>query len=283
MNFIKKPIIFIALALLAIPVSGFAQYQFEVQPFFSYFKQLDRYELGFNYGLLSSGQYQGMLPYVTGGDTILTRNIASTGLGGTIGLSVPIKATGHISCWAMDIHLMVNMYTTETLNQTMSTDGSLAVGTPALTANTLQIALPVGIEWKVGTDAICTKRLAMGGSFGAGVMPQYNSTTMAYSNTGNAAIGTPPGSTSLGLNPYAKVEFAFNLGMVIKLRLLYTMGNIDLIDVNKPIPYYTDGPFRIISNSNLMATITLMPFSLGWRETAWWNTHDTYNQRDKLN
>ena len=45
MNLFKKPMIFLALAVLALPGTGFAQYKFEVRPFFSYFKDLQRYEI----------------------------------------------------------------------------------------------------------------------------------------------------------------------------------------------------------------------------------------------
>lgn len=278
MNFIKKPIILIAFVLFAIPMTGFAQYQFELKPFLSYFKDPGRYELGFNYGLLSVGQYQGVMKYGPGGDTTASRNIANTSIGGSIGLSLPFKATGHISCWAMSIHLMANMYTSETLNQTMGSDGTYKPSTPALTANTMQIALPIGVEWKVGTDAILSKRLATGATFGAGLMPQYNMTSMTASGISNAPTGS-----SIGIYPYAKVECAFFIGMCVKLRFMYTMGNIDYIDVNKPIAGFTDGPFRIMSNENLLFTAIIMPFSVGWKESAWWNTHDTYNQHDKLN
>jgi hypothetical protein len=64
---------------------------------------------------------------------------------------------------------------------------------------------------------------------------------------------------------------------------MYNMGDITLIDVNKPIPTLTDGPFKITSNSNITLSLILMIFSPGWDETDWWNTHDTYNQHDRLN
>ena len=280
MNLFKKPIIFLALALIAIPKSGFAQYQFEVDPFFSYFTDLQRYDLAFT-EVLPFATFQGVVPaYANGhyiGDTTAKRKTPGAGIGGSIGLSIPFKATGHISCWAVDFRLMANMYTWTNLNETYSLDGSYHAVTPDLGATTLQVAIPIGIEYKIGNDAIKTKRLAFGTTLGGGVMSSYNITNLNPSDTAIKSHG------AFGFNPYAKVDISVFLGICFKLRFMYTMGDVTLIDVNKPTDYRINGPFKVTSNGNFMISLVLMPFSGGWYERKWYNTHDTYNQHDRLN
>ncbi len=280
MNLLKKSIILITVALLKLPASGFAQYQFQVEPLFNYFSDAKRYEISGTY-VLPQGEIAGVVPVYDGsgyfkGDTTITRPATGMGFGGSIGLSLPFKATGHISCWAANIALMGNMYQWKDLNQSYSVDGSYKVRTPALSATTIQVALPIGIEYKAGCDAIQSKRLSLCTSLGGGFMPHFNMTSLE----GVSNIDT---KYSFGFSPFVKVEGGFFAGMCMKVRLLYTMGNITLIDVNKSISGITDGPFKITSTSNIMVSLIFMPFSVSWRETNWWNTHDTYNQHDRLN
>jgi hypothetical protein len=203
--------------------------------------------------------------------------MATSAFGGSIGLSMPFKATGHISCWAVVAQLAFSTYTWTDINSTYTTDGSLVAPTGnILSAVTTQISLPLGIDWMVGNHAINTKRLPLGAAVGAGVIPAFNMTSLSGAN------GIPSGSR-FECTPYAKAEFAFFIGWDVKLRVMYTLGDASLIEVNRPVPNMTDGPFHIESTSNLLLTLTLMPFSGGWHETAWWNTYDTYNWHDRLN
>ena len=281
MNFFKKPIVFLACAMAALPGSGYAQYKFEVDPFFSYFKEAKRYELGFNYIALPAAEFAGVTAVYNGttrlGDTTTKRNItASLGIGGDIGLSLPIKATGHTSCFAASFHVMGNMYTWTGLNATQAADGTVnAVTGTSVDASTIQIALPIGIDWKAGNDAILTKRLPFGTTMGVGLMPQVTMTSLASSSIDS--------KMSFGCTPYGKVELSIFAGLDIKLRAMYTVGNVTLIDVNHSLPGSTDGAFKITSTSNLILSLIIMPFSGGWHESAWYNTYDTYNQHDRLN
>ncbi len=279
MNIFKKVIISLVFALVVLPGASFGQYQFPMNPMLSYFKSADRYELCFN-ATVPMGYFQGVSRVTDGnyiGDTTIKRTMSSFGFGGSIGLSLPFKATGHISCWAATIHLGVNMNTWNDLNSTYGADGSLVAPTgDALTASTMQIHLPIGVDWKVGNDAICSQRLAFGASVGAGLMPQLNMTTISKGEGFQTGIGA-------GCTPFVRVEGAFRIGVVCKVRVMYNMGDISLIEVNRSIPGVTDGPFKIVNTSNLVASFVIMPFSGGWRETDWYNTHDTYNQHDRFN
>ena len=126
MNIFKKQLIVLATALCIAPIAGFAQYQFELKPFLSYFKDAKRYELSFNY-VMPQGYFYGTSQVKNGtyvGDTTIKRTNTATGIGGSIGLTLPFKATGHISCWAMSLHLMVNELTWNDINSTYGTEGS---------------------------------------------------------------------------------------------------------------------------------------------------------------
>lgn len=279
MSFMKKPVVFFAVIFALIPSFGFAQYVYEVDPFWSYFKDPGRWEIGGGLAM-ASGEFAGVSRVITPGyigDTTSTRAITSTGFGAHIGLSIPIKGTGHISCWAVAAQLMVNQFIWSDLNQTYGVDGSYKSATTSVSALTQQISLPIGIDYKVGNDAILTKRLALGTSLGVGVIPQVNITELE-------SIKGFDGGTKFGLTPYAKVEGAFFIGLCVKVRAMYTFGNQWLLDVNRPIaPGLTDGPFNISMKSNLMVSLIIMPFSGKWDEWAWYNTYDTYNQHDRLN
>ncbi|MCD6010650.1 MAG: hypothetical protein K0Q79_512 [Flavipsychrobacter sp.] len=282
MNVFRKFIIVSALALIVVPQVGFGQYQFPMKPFLSYFKDIQRYELSFNY-TMNNGFFEGVTQatstaYNTGayyGDTNVNRAISTTGYGGSIGLSLPFKATGHISCWAATMQLGVNMYTWNNLNSTYINGEIVDPSGDILTASTMNIHLPIGIDWKVGNDAIKSQRLALGASFGAGVIPQVTMTSLSS--------GTPNSGTNFGFTPFAKVEFGWRWGWVFKLRGMYSMGQYNLLYINREIPGVSDGPFRISSTSNITVSLVIMPFSGGWRETDWWNTFDTYNKHDRFN
>jgi hypothetical protein len=271
--------------LLSTPFFSLAQYKFEIKPFFSYFRDLSRWEIG-GTGLLASGSFDGVTR-ITGynntyyiGDSTLKRGLTSKpSFGGSIGIAVPFAAAGHISVWALSMHAMVNQYSWSDLNQTKGLDGTYTVNPIPLSATTMQIAVPIGIDYKIGCDAIATRRLMFGGALGAGVMPHINITSLEPSAAGD--VEQP--QQAIGFNPYVKAEGSIFPGMCVKLRVLYTMGNIELVNTKNAIPNYTDGPFKMYNKSSLMVSLLIMPFSTRWKETAWWNTRDSYNWNERLN
>ncbi len=280
MNLIRKACIAFAVVFALMPVLGFAQYQHRVAPFWSNLRNPHRYEIGGGI-VMPSGSFTGVVR-VFGpgnfykGDTTAKRKISGTGFGASIGLALPFKATGHISCWAATVQLMGNMMVWNDLNQTYGTDGTYKVNPTPLNASTLQVALPLGIDWKVGNDAILTKRLSFAAAFGAGIMPQLTMTTLDGVSGFKSQYG-------YGFTPYVKFDWSVFTGLCWKLRFMYTTGNINLLDVNAKVSPLNDGPFTISSSGQIMASFILMPFSGKWNETAWWNTYDTYNLHDRFN
>lgn len=281
MNFIRKIPFLLALAL-SVPVVGFSQYSFKVDPLLSYFHDAGRYELGG--GIINpTAEFTGVVHVLDAnknykGDSTAKRTITASGYGAQIGLNLPFKATGHISCWALALQLQVNQYIWQDLNQTMTTTGQYKAGSTSLNSSTMQIALPIGIDYKVGNDAIKSKRLAFGASMGAGVIPQFNNTALegvsssAYNNT-----------YGWGVTPYAKFDWSIFAGLCWKLRFMYTMGRVNIQDVNAKVLPLNDGPFTLSTKSAFMASLIIMPFSGGWEESAWYNTYDTYNNFDRFN
>ncbi len=280
MNLIRKAGIVFAIVFAMVPVLGFAQYQHTVDPFWSNLRNPLRYEIGGGL-VMPSGTFTGVV-HVQGsngvykGDSTASRSLSSQGFGGSIGLALPFKATGHISCWAVSAQLSGNIYSWEGLNQTMGLDGSYNDADVPLNAGTMQFTMPIGIDYKIGNDAILTKRLPFAAAFGVGVMPQFAMTTLEDISGFKAQYG-------YGCTPYAKFDWSIFAGICWKLRFMYSMGNINLLDVNSRLGTYNDGPFTISSGSQFMVSLMFMPFSGGWKEFAWYNTYDTYNQHDRFN
>lgn len=280
MNLLKIACTISFVVAACIPFTGNAQYQHRVAPFFSNFRNIQRYEIG---GGLVMGS--GDLTSVTTvygpnnyykGDSTITRGVTSQGFGGSLGLALPFKGTGHISCWAVTLHLMGNMNVWSDLNKTLSTNGSYTAESVSLNATTMQFALPIGIDYKIGNDAILTQRLPFTAALGVGIMPQFTMTTIDQESSFTSQYGG-------GFTPYAKVDLGFLAGICWKVRLSYSMGKINLLDVNHRIAGVNDGPVTLSQKSQFMASLILMPFSFKWPEYDWYNTYDTYNQHDRFN
>jgi hypothetical protein len=280
MHFIKRSFLLLAVALLVLPDVGFAQYKHRTGNFFSHFRNKYRYELAAGI-YMPSGEFYGVQRHVDAagspfGDTTITRPLSGTGFGASIGVTLPFKGTGHISHWAVDVQVQANYSQWKDLNQIYHDNGTFTKNATPLNATTQQVAVPLGILYKIGTDAILSKRLDLGASFGAGFIPQVNFTSLEGVTTFNPGYGW-------GLSPFLKGEFAAFTGICWKLRFMYTFSNIKLLDIDKRIPNVTDGPFSMTLKSALIVQFVVMPFSRGWHETNWWNTYDTYNQFDRFN
>lgn len=274
--------IWIVVILLCAPLFSLAQYKFEIKPFFTYFRDACRWEIAGNY-MLTQGTFNGVVPiyghnnlYIT--DSTLKRSIMSEpGFGGSIGVTVPFAATGHISLFAFTIHAMVNQYKWTDLNITKNIDQSAKIPKSRLNATSMQVGIPIGIDYKIGCDAIESKRLKFCAAFGAGVLPHLTFTAL------DSVVAAIQPEENIGFNPYLKLEVGVFMGWCIKLRAMYTMGNVELMNSGATINPYTDGPFKLTTNSHAIFSLVLMPFSHKFRETAWFNDYDSYNWNEKLN
>ncbi len=282
MKLFKSLKIWIVAVLLCSPLFSLAQYKFEIKPFFSYFRDIRRWEIAANY-ITTHGTFNGVIPmygvnnlYL--GDTTLKRGImASPGFGGSIGVTVPFAATGHISVWAFTIHAMVNQYKWTDLNVAKNIDNTAKIPTSRLNASSLQLGIPVGIDYKIGCDAIATKRLKFCAAFGGGFLPHLTFTSL------DSAINSIPPEANIGFNPYVKAEVGIFVGWCVKVRAMYTMGNVELMNSGAAVNPYTDGPFKLTANGHAIFSLILMPFSHRFGESSWYNDYDSYNWNEKLN
>jgi hypothetical protein len=271
----------LAAAVVLAPISGFSQYIYQVDPLLSYFSDGQRYDIGGGV-VLPGGEFTGVVRVTDNGTTPLgdstaKRSLSTMGYGGTISVNLPFKGTGHISCWAVHVQLTANQYTWTDLNETMNSSGVYKPSSKSLDASTIQVMLPIGIDWKVGNDAIKSKRLAFGLSLGAGVAPQFNI-------TGVSSVSTTYESTyGWGFTPYAKIDWSIFAGLCWKIRAMYQIGKVNILDVNGKVVGANDGTFTISSTNAISLSLLVMPFSGRWSESQWYNTHDTYNQHDRFN
>jgi len=276
------PKLLIVLALLIVPNISFGQFGFYSNPFL-FFGNSSRYELGYSY-VMATGQFTGTIPVYdnSGGylrDTSVTKNMtAKVGFGVSTGTSIPIYRFGKTSSLAISIHLMINEFIWGSLNQAYNLDGSFTTttGSTDLTGLTEQYALPIGLDYKFGTDAVASRHTHVGFSMGAGVMPQYNITILESANLSSAAGGA---GVNFGVNPYVKAEASFYFRTCFKLRAFFSFGDVPLIDQSKNLASITDGPFKLTGKSNLNLSFAVLPFSYRWGKIKreWWNDYDTRN------
>jgi len=267
MIFLKNPIRFFLLVFMLTPILSFGQF-------------FQRFEIGYNY-ISTTGTYNGVSQVLDGGgnfagDTTLKRSVSGVGFGVDIGSTIPLKKIGHIKMLGLTIHLVVNEFVWGNLNENYSLAGTYTNSSSNMNGLTEQIALPIGLDYKIGPDAILSKRLHIGASFGIGVMPSVNETVMVDPANLNGG-----GGLAFGINPYAKAELAFFGGICFKLRGEFAFGNIPFIDQQKNLAGLTDGPFKVTGTSNLMLSFIIMPFSMTWGERSWASTYDTYNSYEK--
>jgi hypothetical protein len=280
--------LFFVIPLVLICTAGIAQ-----------FRNWERFEIGLNY-VTALGQFNGVSSVYNPADVNLTNRLGDTtikrslmtswGGGLMVGTCIPFKKLGHESIWAISLELQANLLNWADLNKVYTQNGSFVVNKQQGTLNawTYQFALPFGVEYKVGTDAIKTQRKHLGASFGAGAMILANGTYL-QSVTGGAgptvqikADDEHNSGFNFGFDPYVKAELAVFAGICIKLRVMASYGPLNYLYENQNTGTYTDGPFRIQGLANITASLILIPASRHWSETAWWNTYDTYNPYDKL-
>jgi hypothetical protein len=273
MNSLRSVVLTILVCILLAPSAGFAQ-----------FRNWDRFELGGSY-VMAMGNFSGVSGVTDAsgrwmGDTTVKRSITtSIGYGAFIGTCIPFKRLGHESLWAISLGITGNMLTWSDVNSIYGSGGVTKNGfVGSVDATTLQIGIPFGIEYKVGTDAIKSQRSRTGASFGIGFMPVMNGSTLTTVKTADDHNS----GFNYGFNPYIKAEVAGYAGICFKLRLMASYGNLNYLFENANAGKYTDGPFRITGMANITGMLILMPFSYRWTEHSWFNTYDTYNPYDKL-
>ena len=190
-------------------------------------------------------------------DTASSRNVTSRlGFGGLVGYYFPIVRVSANSRFAITLTYMYNAYLWEGSSFAISSDSR--TGTSSVGSGTVEMALPVGIDYKTGCDANFDRSKRSCASFGAGVYPTFGAT--AYNGSSAFAFHA---------RPYLKAEAGFFAGICFKLRATYVPGAIDYINYSSTIPGHDEGTsFR--SRGTLNLSLILMPTSFKWSRSEWW-------------
>lgn len=266
-------------ALLATLISPQTQAQFGLFNGNGLPNFIKRWEVGFSYSMAFAEYTSSEMVTSTQTGNVYHKQISedvrsNMGIGGFMGTYIPVKRIGN-SLLAVGINMNYNMFT---WNYSIPTfkgfrtdiDGNeiepiySSDFMPGISGVSIQMGLPVSLDFKFGAEASLKKTARWTGTVGVGGVPAGTMTA----DFGNAGFG-------FGVNPFVKGEVGIKGGILWKLRLQYTMGNIPFYTANNSI----SEAMGTASNSELMgkgifsASLVLMPFSWNFREDGWWNWH----------
>ncbi|GEM_PF-710856 len=247
---------------------------------------LSNYEIGYSYSFTAVNQVQTFtLPdgSVHEFKSNQVRSLMSPGV--YIGWSLALKKLGmqKRSALGLNIGMQENMFlwshTSKTWGKTSwAIDGTGQDGfyDEETIGMSMQIGVPVSLDFKFGFDALKYKNIRWASSVGIGVMPQF---TMS--------AGIPnfeSESFAIGVTPFIKGDIGFFAGIAMKLRAQVGFGVMPMADSrNSMFGGMSGGIFGENSgvkheykvNAPVQATISfiIMPFSWTWGEKGWWNTY----------
>jgi len=191
-------------------------------------------------------------------DTGFTKHLTSSvGFGGFLGYSFPVARLGAKSRLAISATYMYNAYIWEGGFVTYSVNGqTIELDDFSPTYGTVEMALPVGADYKWGSDAIRSKTERTCFSLGAGLYPSMDMTN--YLGLGKFAFH---------MRPYLRAEAGFFAGLCFKLRATYIPGKLDYVSYGFDNP----GSFeetKLTSKGSTVLSLVIMPmswkFSKGW-------------------
>jgi hypothetical protein len=236
-------------------------------PFFSQAKLpgiLSRFQLGYSF-LSNSAEYTSSLKAnFLGIDTTYKPYDMSTtaAWGFTAGTYFPLKRMGNASALVLGVDYMYNLMTWKSKvpfgpEANFAFDGA-----------TVQMALPIGLDLKFGSDAVQTRTPRFCGTIGAGVYPSYAMTTLT-----GAPVTLDP---TFAVAPYVKAEIGIFAGICAKVRLLYAIGDLAYMDYKNGSSsngMTSEGTAKLVGKSNMAISLLIMPFSYKWQDENWWNTY----------
>ncbi len=225
---------------------------------------LQRMHLGYSF-LMNSAEYK-VHQKITIPDFAKDTNYrfdmkTSATFGVTLGTHVPIKRLGRKSKLVLGIDGMYNMMLWDSKLK-MYDAGGTVIETP-FSGATLQLALPTGLDFKFGCDALNVKNIRFCTTLGAGVYPSYSITALDQMESIDPQFG---------IAPYAKFEVGVLAGICVKLRAIYAIGNLAYADetIKNDI---SNTRSQLMGTSNLTLSLLVMPFSWTWPREEWWNTY----------
>ena len=222
---------------------------------------LARFQLGYSF-LANSAEGQGHTviksPSFNQDTTIITKLNTSASWGFTAGTYFRLTHMGESGILALGVDYMYNMMTWKIDNsEPASFDGA-----------TVQMALPIGLDLKFGADAMMSRDHRFCATVGAGVYPSYSITSIT-----DAPITIDP---AFSVAPYIKAEVGVYAGICMKVRALYTIGDLTYMDYKESSNvngYESSTSSKLVGKSNFAVSLLIMPFSFKWKTEDWWNTY----------
>lgn len=241
-------------ALLCLSLSAAAQFPGAKGP--------KRLELGYSYVLASANYSYAESHYneKTGlvDDTSYVQKVKSKGgFGGLIGYSWPLARMGDNSCLALSVSYYYNAILWE--SGQFSYSYSSQYGSSSVGSGTIDMGLPIGVDFKFGCDALADRSQRLCYGFGLGLYPSIKTTV--YKEVANS---------NAGLLPYLKAELGVFAGICFKVRALYSFGNIRYVDYHQGVDY-TQLKTDFKGKSTATLSLIIMPFSWKFGKSAWWH------------
>lgn len=235
---------------------------------------LERFQFGYSF-VIANAEYTSKLsqlnffdpfnPITT--DTTLkgTLNTKAT-FGITAGTFIPITQLGQKSSLNLSVDFVYNAMT---WGATKDPNGFGSLTGLDYSGTTVQMGLPVGVDVKLGSDAVTDKAVRFCSTFGLGVQPSYNVTTLDMN------VNIDP---IFNVNPYVKAEVGMFTGFCWKLRAMYTLLDQKYLTYKQRgipdpnLPLITESNASLTAKRHLTVSLIIMPFSLAWKRSEWWNT-----------
>ena len=221
----------------------------------------ERFEIGYSF-CLSSANYQYSARTFNDNtfqvsDTVHNEKIPSKGgFGFMVGTYFPIAHIGNNGRLAISTTFMYNGLLWESGSFSYSSNSQ--TGTTSEGSGTIDVALPIGLDYKFGCDAIQDKSKRFWYTLGAGIYPSYTMTGYKGQN-----------GTASHMLPYLKGEVGFFAGICFKVRATYTFGNIKYLNFDETYGNTTSST-SLSAKSGLSLSVILMPMSWKWGRREWW-------------
>ncbi len=183
--------------------------------------------------------------------------------GFTAGTYFRLKRMGNASSLCLTVDYMYNMMTWKS-----KVDGFAFENDFLLDGATVQMALPIGLDIKLGAHAVDLRTPRFCAAFGAGVYPSYALTTL----TGVPVTIDP----TFAVTPYVKAEVGIFAGICVKVRAMYAIGDLAYMDYKHDEGdgnIQAGGTAKLTGKSNFAISLLLMPFSYKWSTENWWNSY----------
>lgn len=194
--------------------------------------------------------------------------ISKGGLGVTAGTFYRLVKMGKRAAIAFDVNAMYNVINWNGIGQGEYSDKEWYNK-----AVTKQIAVPLGLSLKFGSDARLEKNHRFCLSAGGGLFPSANITRLVSDAPKKEQLKF----VNFAATPYIMGEAGFFLGLCFKVRVMSTFGNYRLAKDAFGWQEQTYGynNFDMNSKSSLIVSLLVMPFSYDWPDNGWWNNSRT--------